>query len=95
MRRPQPSRLEQLSMCLSLPISVVSLARAYHIIANDQIVCLCFSNGASLEDVESLKAVLVNSNIDSQCKQSNTIISKILEGIATRGVEITSTELHI
>ena len=49
----------------------------------------------SLEDVESLKAVLVNSNIDSQCKQSNTIISKILEGIATRGVEITSTELHI
>ena len=49
----------------------------------------------SLDDVESLKAVLVNSNIDSQCKQSNTIISKILEGIATRGVEITSTELHI
>jgi len=49
----------------------------------------------NLEDVESLKAILVNSNIDSQCKQSNTIISKILEGIATRGIEITSAELHI
>ena len=49
----------------------------------------------SLEDVENLKAVLVNSNIDSQCKQCNTIISKLLEGIATRGIEITSAELHI
>ena len=49
----------------------------------------------NLEDVESLKAVLVNSNIDSQYKQSHTIISKILEGIATRGIEITGAELHI
>ena len=55
-RRPQPSRLEQLSMCLSLPISVVSLARAYHMIANDQIVCLCFSNGARNEEKAKKRA---------------------------------------
>ena len=48
----------------------------------------------TLEDVTALKAVMT-SYIDSQCKQSKTIISKILEGIATRGIEITCAELHI
>ena len=48
----------------------------------------------SVEEVTALKAVMT-SYIDSQCKQSKTIISKILEGIATRGIDITSAELHI
>ena len=42
-----------------------------------------------------LKKVLVDSNIDSQAKQANTIISKLLEGIATRKVTVTNTELQI
>ena len=48
----------------------------------------------SLEDATALKAVMT-SYIDSSCKQSKTILSKILEGIATRAIDITSAELHI
>ena len=48
----------------------------------------------SLEEVSALKAVMTK-YIDSTCKQSRTILSKILEGIATRGIEITGAELHI
>ena len=49
----------------------------------------------TVEEVQALKKVLVDSNIDSQAKQANTIISKLLEGIATRKVTVTNTELQI
>ena len=46
------------------------------------------------EEVSALKAVMTK-YIDSSCKQSRTVLSKILEDIATRGIDITSAELHI
>ena len=57
MRRPQPSRLEQLSMHVSVAADIRRILGAgIHIIANDQIVCLCFSNGARNEEKAKKRA---------------------------------------
>ena len=84
-------QLAEHKQSLSLGMGSTSACRA----ECNKIAAKVSKHYTNLEDVEGLKAVLINSNIDSQCKQSNTIISKILEGITTRSIDITSAELHI
>ena len=47
------------------------------------------------EEVAALKMVLQRSDIDSSARQVNTILSKLLEGIASRGIAVTNQDLHI